>query len=174
VLAAGDVATAAAWNVITNDVINLRALANVQQTVLTSATSQAINTTYANLTGITVSITPTASDSKILIHCFASIVEDSAVSEVFYRLARGGTGIFVGDAAGSRVQAATKAPTDNNTKMTFVFLDSPATTSSVTYTLQARTALGAGTTYINRTKTDTDSATFARTATSIIVQEIPA
>jgi hypothetical protein len=124
--------------------------------------------------GITVSITPTAIDSKILIHCFTGIVEDSGGSEVFYRLARSGTGIFVGDAAGSRIQAATKAPSDNNTKMTFVFLDSPATTSAVTYTLQARTALSAATLYINRTKTDTNVATFARTASSIIVQEIPA
>ena len=39
----GDAVTAADYNIMANDVINLRALANVQQTVLTSAASQSIN-----------------------------------------------------------------------------------------------------------------------------------
>ena len=173
-VAAGDVATAAAWNVLTNDVINLRALANVQSVLLTSSLTQVVTTTFTNLTGMTVSITPTSNTSKILVHCFASVNQDGGVMAALYRLARDGTGILVGDAAGSRTSASSGPHDDGDTKAAFVILDSPATTSAVTYTYQARGATGNATIYLNRSKTDTNAADNIRSASTIIVQEIPA
>jgi hypothetical protein len=50
-------------------------------------------------------------------------------------------------------------------------LDSPATTSSITYKIQVTTA-GAGTVYINRGTTSDTSSSRGRTASSITVMEI--
>jgi hypothetical protein len=56
------------------------------------------------------------------------------------------------------------------------FLDSPATTSAITYKLQFRSELTSGsyTVWANRTNTDTDTSTYGRGATSITVMEIAA
>ena len=170
----GDAVTAADYNIMANDVINLRALANVQSVLLTSSLTQAVTTTFTNLTGMTVSITPTSNTSRILVYCFASVNQDGGVMNTLYRLARDGTGILVGDAAGSRTSASSGPHDDGDTKAAFVILDSPATTSAVTYTFQARGATGNATIYFNRSKTDTNAAEFIRSASTIIVQEIPA
>jgi len=50
-------------------------------------------------------------------------------------------------------------------------LDSPATTSSVTYKVQIQTQ-GSGSVYINRITTDTDASTNARAVSSFTVMEI--
>ena len=51
------------------------------------------------------------------------------------------------------------------------FLDSPNSTSAITYKVQVQ-AQGAGTAYINRTQTDTNSLSFARGSSTITVMEI--
>jgi hypothetical protein len=53
----------------------------------------------------------------------------------------------------------------------FGHLDSPATTSSITYKIQVRTEGGA-TNYINRSINDQNSATGTRPASSILAMEI--
>jgi hypothetical protein len=54
-----------------------------------------------------------------------------------------------------------------------LILDSPASTSSLTYKMQWQVSTG-GTAYLNRNATDTDSAIFARGVSSIILMEIGA
>lgn len=175
---AGDVLTAAFWNSNVRDNLNtLRALANVNQTALTNAFTQTITTTYADVTGFSVSITPTAATSKVMIFTYFTATPDAATMEFFFRLARNGTGIFVGDTASNRVRATghnNDSGAASDSKISPIYLDSPATTSSVTYSVQARSNNGNATLYFNRTKTDTDSAGFGRSASSIIVMEIPA
>ena len=65
--------------------------------------------------------------------------------------------------------------TDSNTSssLNFNFLDSPSTTSQVTYKIQAMAQSG-GTSYINRTASDSNSQAIARIPSSIIVMEIQA
>jgi hypothetical protein len=175
VLAAGDVATAAAWNVLVNNDINLRGLANVVQGTLTTATGIANSTTYVD-TGLTVNITPTANTSKILITCSLSVGASASVV-IGMRVMRDATAIGVGVAAGSRTVVGMSAniPGASNyiAPMSWSYLDSPATTSAVTYKVQLN-VLDAGTVYINRSGADTDSSAFGRAQSSIIVREIPA
>ena len=52
------------------------------------------------------------------------------------------------------------------------FLDSPSTTSATTYKIQTRVTAGTG--YVNRTVTDTDSGVYPRGISTITVMEIGA
>jgi hypothetical protein len=126
---------------------------------------------FTDVTGLSVSITPKFSNSKILVMftCFVSTTT-STVGTI--KLLRDSTDIFVGDAAGSRTRSSQTIYASYGGTLAGTFLDSPATTSAVTYKIQARANDNAASIYINRTITDTDSAVFNRNASSITVMEI--
>ena len=93
------------------------------------------------------------------------------------RLMRDSTPIFVGGAAGSRTQASNFVKNlSGNAIETHNYsgqhLDSPATTSSVTYKIQGLTLVAGRQLNVNKSYADTDGATQARTASSITVMEI--
>ena len=167
---AGDVLTAAQMN-------NLRGAFRVLQVVSTTKTDTftTTSTTFTDVTGLTVSITPSSTSSKILVIGSLSASDDYGSQAGSARFARGGTGIFVGDTAGSRTSGFSPAPSFAGTFLTMgaTYLDSPASTSALTYSWQVALA-GAGTFYVNRSKTDTNSAAFQRAASSITVLEISA
>jgi hypothetical protein len=87
--------------------------------------------TYTDVTGLSLSITPSAATSKILL--IASVVGagQSATTQGYGQFVRTSTAIGVGDAAGSRVQATFPLPLQGNAFNTWSnnasFLDSPAT-----------------------------------------------
>jgi len=178
-VAAGDVATAAAWNVIANDIINLRALANVQSTTVTAASFTRQANTFAAITGLSVSITPTSNTSKILIIAAVNWGNSATGDWYSFRLMRDSTAINVGDTSASRPSVSFgddglgNAVTLHNSNI--VFYDSPATTSATTYTIQCKNANGGagGIIYLNRTATDSDGV-YGRAASTITAWEIPA
>jgi hypothetical protein len=173
---AGQVLTAAQMN-------NLRGAFRVLQVVQTvkSDTFSTTSATFTDVTGLSATITPSATSSKILIAAFVNFSSTTGAEHgASIRLDGGNSGNFVGDAASNRIRAA--AYSNNNTgwvvglsilPSTIVYLDSPATTSATTYKVQARRN-NAGTMYLNRTDTDADSAVYARTPSSITVMEISA
>jgi hypothetical protein len=130
------------------------------------------STSYTDITGLSVTLTPTSSSSKFLIYFFLCAGNQNIFTA---QLVRNSTAIVLGDAAGSRTQATigTMANSDANmqTANSYGYLDSPATASAVTYKVQVRTESGA-TNYINRSISDSNSVSGARTASSIIVMEI--
>jgi hypothetical protein len=91
-------------------------------------------------------------------------------------LKRGGTDIAIGDAAGNRSRVGATNDLSSAAKLanvTITFLDSPATTSPVTYEGWVRNVQSTTrTVYVNRTETDSDSVDFVRTASTITVMEI--
>jgi len=113
---------------------------SVLQVVSTTITSffSTTSTSFTDITGLNVSITPTSSSSKILVLVTGSVGStSSAISQ--YNLVRTSTSIYIGDARGSstRSSAATASvSTDKATSIVINFLDSPATTSATTYKLQ--------------------------------------
>jgi len=175
VLAAGDVATAAAWNVLTNDVIAMRASAiNVVTTLVTAPVTVSLGTTgtSAVVTGLTVNITPTSSSSKILILASMNLYEPTSGTFVFLR--RNSSAIMVGDANGSRQRVTTQAGGASVGTISMLFLDSPATTSSVTYDVAAMSGgTPSRTYYVNRDDTYTNATNYFTSASSITVMEIP-
>ena len=151
---------------------------SVLQVVSTTKTDtfSTSSTTFVDVTGYSVSITPTSVTSKILVICNITATAAGAVFSVQGRLVRGSTPIAIGDAAGSRTQASYmwEGAQEANFGISTTYLDSPATTSSTTYKIQIRTNNGAYTTYVNRATTDVDSSAYARTASTITVMEIAA
>lgn len=166
---AGNVLTAAQMN-------NLRGafrIFQVAQTVKTD-TFSTTSTTYTDLTGLSVSITPSATSSKILVVANTAMALSNN-SIVTAQLVRDSTAIYLGDAAGTRIRASygtQLTPADQLLQGTMIFLDSPNTTSATTYKVQVRTA--GNTLYVNRTSTDTDSTLYMRSASSITVMEVSA
>jgi hypothetical protein len=135
----------------------------------------AYNTTWADVTGLSVSITPSNSANKILVMASFQMQSSTATSAIYARMLRNGTAISVGDTAGSRVPASAAAnfgAVYNSVGNSILFLDSPATTSSVTYKLQMTNGSNGQTAYLNRTGDDGDDVNRSRTPASIIVMEI--
>ena len=146
----------------------------VVQTVKSDTFSITTSSSWQDITGMSVSITPTSSTSKILV--LADIAGNGTSQSATVRLVRGSTAIFTGDAAGSRPLGSANWLDNSQYAVevrTIIYLDSPATTSSTTYKLQI---VGSSATwYLNRSATDRDTANFdPRTASSITVMEIAA
>ena len=146
----------------------------VVQTVKSDTFSVTTSSTFQDITGMSVSITPKFSTSKILV--MADIAGNGTSQSATARLVRGATAIFTGDAAGSRPLGSANWLDNSQYAVevrTIIFLDSPATTSSTTYKLQI--AGSSATWYLNRSATDRDTSSFdPRTASSITVMEIAA
>jgi len=153
---------------------------NVVQTVKTDIFSTTSGT-FANVTGLSVAITPTFSTSKILVICQTHISNaEGGANATHIRLSGGNSGSYVGNAASARIQAAASTMSASGLAMRFtqpettiVYLDSPATTSAVTYQLQMRTSNGSTGT-LNYSATDSDSAVYARVSSSITAIEVKA
>jgi hypothetical protein len=135
------------------------------------------STSFTDLTGLSVSITPSSASNKILV--LGSVSGSSTLSgSAHIRYVRNSTAIGIGDASGSRSRDSvggidnTATPPDSALSSSFVFLDSPATTSSTTYKAQVNQGDGGGTLYINRSTNDSDDSNNGRYASTITVIEI--
>ena len=144
------------------------------QSVVKTDTFTMASTTFADVTGLSVNITPTNSSNKILVIAHVNTVGTTSTSSSGIRLVRNSTAISVGDAAGTRTQVSGGSNYGNVgvtiTGDSIVFLDSPATTSSVTYKIQIQAY--ASTAYVNRSGADTNDPAYYRTVSSITVMEI--
>ena len=171
---AGEVLTAASLNAnFTFAAANPASkIVQVVSATLTSTFTTA-STSFTDITGLTVSITPTLATSKIFVVATLSGCNDVGVNAGGIRLARGGTGILIGDTAGSRTSGEQIEPPLGDRMLTvgLSVLDSPATTSATTYSIQCRQA-AAGTFYVNRSKVDSNSDQYFRGASSITVMEV--
>ena len=159
------------------------AVLQVVSTTKTDTYSVANTNTFTDITGLTVSITPKSATSKILVIAYIGSSSQANGGTCAFRFARNGTGIGVGTPSGSRQGAGFRfpngSPADGNINyggLSMNYLDSPATTSAVTYSLQmiSQTIGGASTTYINFTQGDTNTADSygTRTSSTITVMEI--
>lgn len=155
---------------------NLRGAFRVLQVVSTTKTDTATTTTqsYQDITGMSVSITPSATSSKILVLASYQTGSSNANTNVAVQLVRGSTAICIGDAASNRTRASTNGYTEFQGTFSLNFLDSPNTTSATTYKLQWY-SLGGSACYLNRVNfNDDDIAARPRTASTITVMEISA
>jgi hypothetical protein len=130
---AGQVATASDFN-------NLRGAFRVLQVVMGTYATLASSTsaTYAD-SGLTASITPQANTNKVLVLVNQSVYTDATGQDLNMRLVRDSTTL------------QTQAATLNIGTGTYVvhYLDSPASTSALTYNVQFARGSGSGTVYVN-------------------------
>ena len=180
-LVSGSITSAAfatAANTIPRSSMTSGSVLQVVSTTKTDTFSSATTGSWLDITGLSVSITPTSATSKIMIFGRITGMGTNSVTRLQMRLARDSTAISVGDAAGSRLQVSGNelyiADGDGFIGSTIFFLDSPATTSATTYKIQIRNGNGSGTLYINRNPNDSDNTYIPRGTSSITVMEIAA
>ena len=152
----------------------------VSQVVSVSKTDRftTSSTSYVDITGFTASITPSSTSSKILVisnWCWGS----SASPYPDFILLRGSTSINIGDSSGS----ATSVSVGNNTdpagdegdiqqeQLSHHFLDSPSSSSSVTYKWQTKSFNSSRVIMIGGTASDADG-NRASVPTNITLMEI--
>ena len=150
----------------------------VLQVVSTTKTDTftSTSTTAVDITGLSVSITPSSTSSKIMV--FVNIMGNGQYSSNggMFVLLRGSTQIAYPTSPGSRSagfgsiyinDGAQTGSTGTN------FLDSPASTSALTYKVQGFATSG-GSFVINRSNVDTDNNSYTRGVSTITVMEIAA
>lgn len=132
------------------------------------------SSTYADATGLSISITPGATTSKILLRAVLHVglpVTDLA----YFRFFNASAAVGVGTAVSSRTACTASAYPVNaagTVCVTMEWLDSPATVSPITYTVQWKNSSNANNIYLGSSVTDTDAAAFPRTVCSFTAMEI--
>jgi hypothetical protein len=136
-----------------------------------------------SVTGFSVSITPSSATNKILIlaslNYGGSLDGGSTNNPIHTILMRNASAIGVGDAASTRRRATSTTSgitlTSLMTHSSIVFLDAPADTNPITYSINIGHLSSVGQTlYLNRSAADTDSARNPRMISTITALEIAA
>ena len=151
---------------------------SVLQVVSTTKTDvfNTTSTSFIDVTGLSASITPSSTSSKILVTVFFNLAISSGYMAMAL-LRRDSTAICLGDASASRQRATAihKGITNNNVSefLSVTFLDSPSTTSATVYKLQIKSENSGHNVYMGRTPEDANNAGYgARYPSTITVQEI--
>jgi hypothetical protein len=152
----------------------------VVSTTLTTDFSASLATgSYTNVTGLAATITPTSSSSKILIRFSApNSSSQSDRNAVSFRLLRDSTEIGSStSSSGSQTRGITgnfifSSSSALITSVSAEFLDSPATTSAITYNVNVGNASsGTNTIYVNRTeRTDNDIFSYKFSSTITVME----
>jgi len=155
-----------------NSDVKLGKIGQVIQTTKTDTTSIS-SATFAQISGFSVSITPSATSSKIL--CMVQLNLGNNSTNLYARLMRDTTSIFQSDSASNRPQATYGYTSHGQYAMNpspIIYMDSPSSTSALAYSVYWRSD-GSTTGYMNRTVGDRDTANFdPRGTSSIVVMEV--
>ena len=162
---AGQVLTAAQMN-------DLRGAFRVLQVVQATKNNvfSTTSATFVDITDLSVSITPSATTSKILV-CMSVQTAAGGGGDAMVRLVRDSTAIAVGTSGTGAFNGVGMAASSYQNQMFTIgmdFLDSPSTTSATTYKVQG--ICNTGTLYVNRRGVDTTYGGFS----TITVMEISA
>jgi len=147
----------------------------VVSVVKTDTFSSSTAGAFTDITGMSAAITPSATNSKILI---LGNINSDADQNAHIKLLRDSTAICVGASSSGRSQVTGAAARNVGTGGSMVnngisFLDSPSSTAALTYKFQFY--LWSSTTfYLNRSLNDTDAAHGGRSASTITLMEIGA
>ena len=145
-------------------------IVTTQNTAVESSTS----TSMATISDFSVDITPTATSSKIWIVSSLQLSTQPVHNQ--FQLMRDTTAIGIGDAASNRARVSFKIFEGGTEESygcypnVFTWLDSPSSTSAITYSWQWR--VYSGTIYLNRSEDNTDTDNYPRCASSITVMEV--
>ena len=153
---------------------------NVVKTDIAAETTQS---TWVDISGLSATITPSATDSKILV--LPSVIMTCG-NQSFIRIVRNQPAANtiiddgVGDAAGNRLQCLSgtfgsgQTTYNHQPNTTQIVLDEPATTSAITYQIQWYKDSASNTLLLNQTRTYPDANTTAspRTISSITLMEV--
>ena len=134
----------------------------------------------SNIADLEATITPSSASNKILVSVVLHGESSLSFSQIGFRIMRDSTAVGIGDAAGSRGRLTARGVTDTSNTARIInikgeFLDSPATTSAITYGVQLlNTTTSTVTYYVNRTPGDSDDVFGSRPISSITLMEVAA
>lgn len=159
----------AAWtSLVPSGVVQVKSVTKTDTFTTTSVT-------FVDLTGLSLSITPTSASNKILAFYDVQCSGVVGVNMGGINLVRNSTAICQADAAGVRSVASSIVPelvAAAAGQVANSFLDSPATTSATTYKLQIRSGSSGQTIFVNRTNSDTDNVVFFRGTSTLTIMEV--
>jgi len=165
--------------VLNKDSLPSGSVLQVIQTVKTDTFSTQSGS-FTDVTGLSVSITPTKASSKILVSCAVAVGynhDGTVTRRGGISLFRGSTNLLVPTSAGSRSPSYAWASEMSSNEVyntyCFEFLDSPNSTSSLSYNIKVLNA-GAGSSivYVNRSEIDNDQGSTGRGVSVITAMEI--
>lgn len=174
---AGNVLTAAEMNALRGAFRILQVVSTTKDDTFSASVAAGASTA---VTGLTATITPSSTDSKILVISTVVGAESSGpYGYSTYSLTRDGTPIAQPASPGSRTPLTTyNLGISGSTVLqsgTAVYLDSPASTSSLVYGVSlVNTSSTTETLYVNRADSDSDASTRRRTVSTITVMEVSA
>jgi len=159
-------------------------IVQVQSTTLTTNVNVTIasgaNTTFYDVSGLSVNITPKFNTSKILVMVQMNIGTDQSTQRIGVRLRRDSTTIGASTETGNSNNVGSITSLEHHRvyqsqSVNFHFLDSPSTTSSVTYKPQVaqENSGGSSMVYINRVDGNNNNSYYNGSST-ITVMEISA
>jgi len=171
-IVAGDIASGAITAAKLASGVGGKVLQVVSTTKLDTFTTTSAS--YVDLTGGSVTITPSSASNKILVMAYVVLGNTTATAASFFRVVRDSTAIGVGTASASRISASGGIyPSAINAVGGYGWhhLDSPSSTSSLTYKIQIAVESGYTAT-VGRSGQDSDLVYTGRYPTMITVMEI--
>ena len=154
---------------------------NVVQTVKTNAFTTS-SASYTAIDGLTATITPSSDTARVLVIAQVPVSTQQADNvSAFLRLTGGNTGGFIGNASGSMERATAWSGLNDNSAYrlargaiaaAIIFLDSPASSSPVTYGVDMKRGVTEGNVFVNRSGDDNNNGNYGRVAASLTVIEV--
>jgi hypothetical protein len=146
----------------------------VKQIVSVSKTDtfSVASSSFTDITGLSASITPSSTSSRIfiIVNTMTSSNSSDAVSIRIYRNNNTAVGVATGTSNRPASLAVNGFWSNSAASLSGSFVDSPASTSTQTYAIQGR--IQTGTLNVNRTNTDSDNGVYPRGISTITLMEI--
>ena len=166
-------------NILTNDTSGT--VIQVKQTIdtaISTITNTGTASTFVDCGSLSVAITPSNSSNKILICAEVNVTSNTADRFAFFKFEGGNTASGIGASANNRqriLKSVYFPATSSQTPVSMCYLDSPATTSAITYKVKIAPNFTSGNLLINSyAHNDADEAYIPRTANTITVMEVVA
>jgi hypothetical protein len=166
---------------IAKSVLPAGSVLQVVQGVKTDTFSTSSEGVFVDVTGLSVSITPSSSSSKVLVLCSVALAYNNngtADRYAMMSLFRGSTNILTPTSPSNRspVFAAPGEYGSSSSLISYCFqyLDSPASTSSLSYNIKVFSSSGSGVVFINRSEDDSDTLFKGRSVSTLTAMEIAA
>jgi hypothetical protein len=146
----------------------------VVSTTKTDTFSMTARDTWTDITGLSVTITPGFTTSKVALSVDLGLVDASLAAQVAFRFVRDSTPVGIGTSVGSRTAASFGLVVDTpgrGISASGSFVDSPSTTLAITYKLQMY--LGdVATAALNKSSSDPNDMNASRTISTITAAEV--
>jgi len=165
-----------------NKLISTGHVLQVVSTNKTDTFTSASGSTWTDITGMSVSITPSSASSKIIIIVsMFGVFWQTGYNGCILSLLRNSTAIGGGASAGSRssvigtqgmTNQSSSTQLDSGVQYHVTYVDSPSTTSATTYKMQFWQDTPGAPIYVNRTNNDGNAPVWPRTSSSIIAMEV--